>query len=71
LKNPFQDAVFRLSVDSDADGVPRAEGLGEGALFTAVFTDIDYGVKEAAVIDFHVSPLFGKKAHNFFSLLPG
>jgi hypothetical protein len=68
LKNPFQDAVFRLSIDSDADGVLGAEGLGEGAPFTAVFTDIDYGVKEAAVVDFHVSTLFGKKAHNFFPL---
>jgi hypothetical protein len=68
VKNLFQHAVLCLPVDSDAEGMPGAEGLGEGAPFTAVFTDIDYGVKEAAVIDFHISPLFGKKAHNFFPL---
>jgi hypothetical protein len=68
LKNPFQDTVFCPSVDSDADGMPWAEGLRERAPFAAVFADIYYGVKETAVIDFHVSPLFGKKIHNFFPL---
>jgi hypothetical protein len=71
LKNPFQDAVFCPPVDSYTDGMPGAEGPGEGTPFTAVLADIDYGVKKAAVIDFHVSPLFGKKVHNFFSLFPG
>jgi hypothetical protein len=51
--------------------MPGAEGFGESPLFAAVFADIDYGVKEAAVIDFHVSPMFGKKDHNFFPLFPG
>jgi hypothetical protein len=66
MKNPFQDAVFCPPVDSDVDGMPGAEGLGECSSFAAVFADVDYGVKEVAVIDSHVSPLFGKKVHNFF-----
>jgi hypothetical protein len=71
VKNPFQHTVFGPPVDSDVDGMPGAEGGGESPPFTAVFADIDYGVKEAAVIDFHVSPLFRKKDNNFFPLFPG
>jgi hypothetical protein len=66
LKNPFQDAVFCPPVDSDVDGMPEAEGPGEGPPFAAVFANIDYGVWETAVIDFHVSPLFGEKVIIFF-----
>jgi hypothetical protein len=40
----------------------------KGPFQHAVFTDLDYGVKEAAGIDFHVSPLLGKMVHNLFSL---
>jgi hypothetical protein len=40
LKNPFQDTVFCPPVDSDADGMPWAEGLRERAPFAAVFADI-------------------------------
>jgi hypothetical protein len=46
--------------------MPGAEGPGESTPFTAVLADIDYGIRKAAVIDFHVSPLFEKKVHNFF-----
>jgi hypothetical protein len=66
VKGPFQHAVFCLSVDSDVDGMPWAESLREGPPCAAVFTDLDYGVKEAAGIDFHVSLLFRKKVHIFF-----
>jgi hypothetical protein len=48
--------------------MPGAEGPGECPPFAAVFADIDYGVRETAIIDFHVSPLFGKKVHNFFAV---
>jgi hypothetical protein len=71
VKNPFQHAVFSPSVDSDVDGMPGAEGFREGPPFTAVFADIDERVKEAAVIDFHISPLFRKKGNNFFPLFLG
>jgi hypothetical protein len=57
---------FLPTVDSYTDGMPGAESPGEGPPFAAVFTDIDYGIRETAVIDFHVPPLFGKKVHNFF-----
>lgn len=71
VKNPFQHAVFGPSVDSDVDGMPGAEGFREGPPFTAVFADIDDGVKEPVVIDFHISPLFGKQTDNFVSLFLG
>jgi hypothetical protein len=50
--------------------MPGAEGPGESTPFTAVLADIDYGVRKAAVIDFHVSPLFGKRFIIFFAV-PG
>jgi hypothetical protein len=71
MKNPFQHAFFDPPVDSDADGAPGAEGRGEGPPFAAVFADIDEGVKEAAAIDFHISPLLRKKVNNFFPLFLG
>jgi hypothetical protein len=71
VKNPFQDAVFSPPVDSDVDGMPGAEGLRECPPFTTVFADIDERVKEAAVIGFHISPLFREKVNNFFPLFLG
>jgi hypothetical protein len=71
VKHPFQDAVLSPPVDSDVDGMPGAEGRRERPPFTAVFADIDESVKEATVIDFHISPLFRKKGNNFFSLFLG
>jgi hypothetical protein len=38
--------------------MPGSEAFREGSPFTAVFTDIFDGVKESAVIDFYISPLF-------------
>jgi hypothetical protein len=57
VKNPFQYSVFCPAVDSDVDGMPGAEGFRKGPPFTAVFTDIDDGIKEPAVIDFYIFPL--------------
>jgi hypothetical protein len=68
VKNPFQDAVFCPAVDSDVDGMPGAEGFRKGPLFTAVFADIDEGIKKLSIIDFHISPLFGEDADNFVPL---
>jgi hypothetical protein len=56
MKNPFQPVVFCPPVDSEADGVPGAEGPGDSPSLAAVFTGIDYGVKEAAGIDFSRFP---------------
>jgi hypothetical protein len=51
--------------------MPGAESLRECPPFTAVFADIDESVKEAAVIGFHLSPLFRKKGNHFFPLFMG
>jgi hypothetical protein len=48
--------------------MPGTEGFRERPPFTAVFTDIDDGVKEPAAIDFYISPLFREKGNNFFPL---
>jgi hypothetical protein len=55
---------------SDIDGMPGAEGFREGPPFTAVFADIDEGVKEPAVINFYISPLLREQTENLFSLFP-
>jgi hypothetical protein len=65
VKDTFQHAVFGPSVDSDVDGMPGAEGFREGPPFAAVFADIDDSVKEPAVMDFYISPLFREKGNNF------
>jgi hypothetical protein len=70
VKDPFQHAVFCPPVDSDVDGMPRAEGFRESPPFTAVFADIDEGIKEPAVIDFYISPLFGEEPEDLFPLFP-
>jgi hypothetical protein len=70
VKNPFQHVVFGPPVDSEVDGMPGAEGFREGRPFTAVFTDIDDGVKEAAIIDLYISPLYGEQADNVVPLFP-
>jgi hypothetical protein len=51
--------------------MPRAEDLREGPPFTAIFTDIDESIKEAVVINFHISPLFRKKVNDSFPLFLG
>jgi hypothetical protein len=50
--------------------MPGAEGFREGRPFTAVFTEIDDGVKEAAIIDFYISRLYGEQADNVVPLFP-
>jgi hypothetical protein len=68
VKDPFQRPVFGPAVDSDVDGMLEAEGFRERPPFTAVFTDIDDGVKKPTAIDFYISPLFREKGNNFFPL---
>jgi hypothetical protein len=51
--------------------MPRVEGGREGTPCTAVFTDTEDSVKEAAVIDFYISPLYREEPDNFFLLFPG
>jgi hypothetical protein len=51
--------------------MPGAEDLREGPPLAAVFADIDDRVKELAVIDFYLSPLFREKVDNFFPLFLG
>jgi hypothetical protein len=70
VENPFQHAVLGPSVDSDVDGMPGSEGFREGPPFAAVFADRDDGVKEPAVIDFYLSPLFGEEPEDLFPLFP-
>jgi hypothetical protein len=70
VKNPFQQVVFCPAVNSDVNDMPGAKGFRKGPPFTTVFSDIDDGIKEPAVIDFYISPLFGKKTEYLFSLFP-
>jgi hypothetical protein len=50
--------------------MPGTEDFRKCPPFTAVFEDIDDGVKEPAIIDFYISSLFRKKVNYFFSAVP-
>jgi hypothetical protein len=50
--------------------MPRPEDFRKCPPFTAVFEDIDDGVKEPVIIDFYISSLFRKKVNYFFPLFP-
>jgi hypothetical protein len=63
--------VFCPAIDSDIDGMLRAEGFREGPPLAAVFADIADGVKELAGINFYISPLGGEQTDNVVSLLLG
>jgi hypothetical protein len=66
MEHSLQNAACGQAVDTDIANMSRAEGGGEGTPFTAIFTDRDEYVKEAVVIDFYSSSLYGEETGDFF-----